>query len=114
MISPRVVRAWFRPRVSAQVSGAVANGAAHEPHGTSRSTSESILAMQDVVFNYPHTPVLRGVTMQVREGEVLSIVGASGCGKTTLLNMLAGFVLPQSGQVLMDGRPVTSGGPERA
>jgi NitT/TauT family transport system ATP-binding protein len=70
--------------------------------------------MQDVVFNYPHTPVLRGVTMQVREGEVLSIVGASGCGKTTLLNMLAGFVLPQSGQVLMDGRPVTSGGPERA
>ena len=66
------------------------------------------------MFNYPHIPVLRGVTLQVREGEVLSIVGGSGCGKTTLLNILAGFVLPQRGQVLMDGQPVTAGGPERA
>ncbi|MFH1057746.1 MAG: ABC transporter ATP-binding protein [Pseudomonadota bacterium] len=59
------------------------------------------------------TPVLEGVSFQVRTGEVLAILGPSGCGKTTLLNIIAGFLPQDRGRVLRQGRPVTRPGPDR-
>lgn len=50
------------------------------------------------------TTVLRGVSMEIRRGEVTSLVGASGSGKTTLLSLLAGLSVPDGGRVLFDGR----------
>jgi NitT/TauT family transport system ATP-binding protein len=50
---------------------------------------------------------LRDVTLHVPPGEFIAIVGASGCGKSTLLRMIAGLIQPSSGQVLLDGAPVT-------
>ncbi len=44
--------------------------------------------------------------LEVRPGEVVCIVGASGCGKSTFLNIMAGFLRPSSGQVLLDGEPI--------
>jgi len=58
--------------------------------------------------------VLRNVTFGIREGEFVSIVGASGCGKTTLLRLLDGLIDPTSGSVAVDGRQVSGPGPERA
>lgn len=52
-------------------------------------------------------PVVKGVTFDVYEGEFLSILGASGCGKTTLLRMLIGVLEPSSGRILKDGREIT-------
>jgi NitT/TauT family transport system ATP-binding protein len=49
---------------------------------------------------------LADVTFEVAEGELLGIVGASGCGKTTLLRVLCGLTAPTEGSVLLDGRPV--------
>ena len=57
-----------------------------------------------------HT-VFDGLSLDVRRGEFISLVGSSGCGKTTLLNMLAGFVQPDAGDVLFEGARVT--GPSR-
>ncbi len=51
---------------------------------------------------------LQDFSIQVHEGEVVCLVGASGCGKSTFLNILAGFVAPSSGKVLLDGREITS------
>ena len=53
------------------------------------------------------------VSLNVAEGEFVCLVGASGCGKTTMLNIIAGLEKPDSGGVLADGKPVTSPGRER-
>jgi NitT/TauT family transport system ATP-binding protein len=53
------------------------------------------------------------VSLQVNEGAFVCLVGASGCGKTTLLNIIAGLEKPDSGDVLADGKPVTGPGRER-
>jgi len=53
------------------------------------------------------------VSLQVDEGEFVCLVGASGCGKTTLLNIIAGLEKPDSGNVLADGRPISSPGRDR-
>ncbi len=50
---------------------------------------------------------LRNVSLDVAPGEFVSIVGPSGCGKSTLLSLIAGIIAPTSGEVLIDGRPVT-------
>jgi NitT/TauT family transport system ATP-binding protein len=49
---------------------------------------------------------LRGIDLEVREGEFVAIVGRSGCGKSTLLRIVAGLLATSAGQVVVDGRPV--------
>jgi NitT/TauT family transport system ATP-binding protein len=56
---------------------------------------------------------LRDVSLQVEAGEFISIVGASGCGKTTLLRIVDGLRPPTRGEVWVDGRPVDRPGPDR-
>ncbi len=63
------------------------------------------------------TPVVRDISFILRQGELLSLLGASGCGKTTLLRLIAGFEPPQSGTIEIDGQCVAGEGrwqpPER-
>ena len=56
---------------------------------------------------------LHEVSLAVGEGEFCTLIGPSGCGKSTLLGMLGGLVTPDSGRVLVDGRPVTGPDPRR-
>src|SRR5664279_3016033 len=56
---------------------------------------------------------LDNVSLNVREGEFVCLVGPSGCGKSTLLSIIAGLEMPDSGQVLADGKSVSGPGRER-
>ncbi|HLI29879.1 MAG TPA: ABC transporter ATP-binding protein [Terriglobia bacterium] len=68
---------------------------------------ESIIVTQNLKKVYRtgkvETYALRGVDLQVPEGEFVAIVGPSGCGKSTLLHLLGGLTSPTSGKILMDG-----------
>ena len=57
--------------------------------------------------------VLDGISLEVGQGGFLCLIGASGCGKTTLLNLIAGFDHPSQGTIEVGGVPVTAPGPDR-
>ena len=51
---------------------------------------------------------LRGVNLRIREGELVAVMGPSGCGKSTLMHVLGAMTKPTAGQVLIDGRDISS------
>ena len=63
----------------------------------------SLLELQDVEVAYGDLPALRGVSLGVEEGETLSVVGANGAGKTTMLRAISGLLRPHAGRILLDG-----------
>ncbi|MFQ4141059.1 nitrate ABC transporter ATP-binding protein [Chlorogloeopsis sp. ULAP02] len=87
------------------------------PLATAAADRKPYLQIQDVSKVYPTKngpfTVLDGVNLNVGEGEFICVIGHSGCGKSTLLNMVSGFNSPTSGQVLLEGKPITKPGPDR-
>ena len=80
--------------------------------------SGSVLRAEEVTVIYPvqggeGVHALEKVSLSVGPGDFVVALGASGCGKTTFLNLLAGFIQPTSGQVTLGGKPITGPGPDR-
>jgi len=67
-------------------------------------SSETVLEARDVAKSFGATLALRGASVTVGRGEILAVMGPSGSGKSTLLHCLAGILVPDSGEVIFDGR----------
>src|SRR5438477_5212180 len=70
------------------------------------------LSIEALTVSYGTTRVLDQVSLSVQRGEMIALLGSSGCGKTTLLRSIAGFVLPDSGAIRVDGKEITRLPPE--
>src|SRR5687767_10977119 len=68
---------------------------------------EKLVEIKDVNFSYDVRPVLKGINLSVPRGAVVTIMGLSGCGKTTLLRLIGGSLKPKSGEVRVAGRLVS-------
>ena len=71
----------------------------------------ALVNFHDVALGYDGTPVLEGLTLAVRPGDCLALLGPNGCGKSTILKAVAGIVPPLRGTIhrSIDGRPVRFG-----
>ncbi len=81
------------------------------PVKASASTGGSNFRFESVTFNYPSrpdTPALRDFKLDVRPGETVALVGSSGAGKSTVLQLLLRYYDPQAGRILLNGTPITS------
>lgn len=72
-------------------------------------TIEGAITFQDVHFEYEeNTPVLQGISFDSAAGTTTALVGSSGSGKSTILNLVLNFIQPQKGKVLVDGKDIQS------
>jgi putative ABC transport system ATP-binding protein len=67
----------------------------------------AVLELDDVEYSYRRNAALRGVSLQLKPGEVVAVTGASGCGKSTLLHCAAGILAPDTGSVRVDGQDLS-------
>lgn len=67
-----------------------------------------LIRMDNICFTYSRAPVLRDVSLSVRRGEVMSLLGPNGSGKTTLIKILLGIYRPASGSVLFEGQAISA------
>ena len=68
--------------------------------------SDILVDIRDIHFTYGDRPILKGITLPIRRGKVTAIMGGSGCGKTTLMNLIGGRIKPSSGKLTVDGESV--------
>ncbi|XP_027754516.1 multidrug resistance protein 1 isoform X1 [Empidonax traillii] len=79
----------------------------YSEEGEKPETFEGNITIKDVAFNYPNRPevkILQGLNLKVEKGQTLALVGSSGCGKSTVVQLLERFYDPLGGEMIFDGK----------
>jgi nitrate/nitrite transport system ATP-binding protein len=126
-LTPKAVRAAKRPTAArllrlrhaarAEAIEAASQAASNAEPAVARSHDDRFLEFSQVVKVYP-TPkgpqtVVDGFDIKLKRGEFVSVIGHSGCGKSTVLSMVAGLTDISAGVIVLDGREVAGAGPDR-
>lgn len=74
--------------------------------------SNNILEIKDLVVSYGGIEAVKGITMDVPKGEIVTLIGANGAGKSTMLKTIAGIVKPQRAEILFNGQNITGLSPD--
>ncbi|MGD9808683.1 MAG: ABC transporter ATP-binding protein [Deferribacterales bacterium] len=69
--------------------------------------AETMLEVKDLVVSYGSIAAIKGISFDVKKGEIVSILGANGAGKTTTLRTISGLLKPKSGQIIYNGQDIT-------
>ena len=75
--------------------------------------SETILELKGIHKSFGGVPVLNGIDLRAAQGEFITLLGSSGCGKTTTLRIIAGLESPDQGRVLLEGKDMTDAQPNK-
>ncbi len=68
----------------------------------------ALLELKDVKVRYGAVEALKGISLEVNEGEIVTLLGANGAGKTTTLRTISGLLRPAAGEILFEGRPISA------
>jgi branched-chain amino acid transport system ATP-binding protein len=79
----------------------------------SLKTQKTMLTLKSVQAGYGRVPVLKGISLHVRPGEVVTLIGGNGAGKTTTLRAISGLLPPRQGAIQFAGRDLSQMSPER-
>ena len=67
----------------------------------------SLLSLHDIHSFYGHIHALKGISIEVNEGEIVTLIGSNGAGKSTTLRTISGIIHPKQGQILLDGKDIS-------
>ena len=85
---------------------------------TAEAPSSTVLAFNGVTKSFPTSSgpyvAVRDVSLEIDRGEFIALIGHSGCGKSTILNMVAGLSVPTAGTIILDGNEITAPGSDRS
>ena len=108
---PEVIEAYLGERFARRAGGAGSPPPPAPKVQPSRPPApqegEALLEIRDLCSGYGDVQILWDVSLEVRKGEVVALIGANGAGKTTLLNTLSQLLRPRSGTIRFDGRDIT-------
>ena len=82
--------------------------------GGTNVEKQPIIQLENITKVFGKVVANNNVTMDIRKGEILSVLGENGCGKTTLMNMIAGIYYPDSGKIIINGEEATIASPRDA
>ena len=67
-----------------------------------------MLELRELSVSYGSIRAVRGASLTVRDGEIVTLIGANGAGKSTILQAISGLLKPAGGEILLDGAPITA------